>query len=107
MATIPTVPGMGGITVINGIRGYKEYVKYCQSLKSSGWLPAPLAKPNSKLTTHKTVTIGDFTIHLYVYTYPKYTYSLNTITQGYTYESGFYDESIKEMLGGERYALGG
>lgn len=107
MPTIPTIPGMGGISVINGVKGYKEFAKYCQGLKASGWVPNPLPKPNTKLVTHKSVTIGDFTAHLYIYTYDKYTYSLQTLNAAYSQESEYYDEGIKEKLGGERSTLGG
>lgn len=106
MPTIPSVPGMGGITIINGIKGYKEFAEYCKSLYSSGWVPSPLSKPGAKMTTHKTVQIGDFTVHLYIYTYSKYTYANNIINNEYSWESSYYDEGIKEKLGGERFTLG-
>lgn len=106
MPTIPTIPGFGGITVINGIRGYKEFIEYCNSLRGSGWVPNPLSKPGAKMTTHKTVQIGDFTVHLYIYMYSKYNYVTNTVTSSYSFESAYYEEGIKEKLGGERFTLG-
>lgn len=84
-----------------------QYVRYCKNLRSSGWVPNPLSKPNSKLVTHKSTNIGNITIHLYTYTYSKYNYVLNTVGAEYSNESEYYDDGLKEKLGGERSTLGG